>query len=368
GFTYRDFDSVAPGTGVEIIGQSSDGDWLNVLLDNGEEGWMAARLIRIQPTATPFPTVTPTVDETAIALGTVFPTAVIGGGTITPTSVVAGISPTPVIAATRDPNAPTPTPRVVIPTGTPRAGALDSTPVLQTFTPVPSPTSTNALVVDESVLPVIDVAAINATATALSQAARLPTLTPTPGSPITPDTGGIFDERESETDTDTSTGAVASGSETPEVLTGAPASGPAPQNANAIVREGVDVLASCDTVGIVPPSNLAAGSTIDIYWVWYAATEEQVRDHLNAAIYEITIDGVPIRQIDRYQQPIQPPSDGRDAFVAWYAPAGPLAAREHTLTYRVTWTEQIFDGYNFYGPGSTRPSEEGSCTFTVFEP
>ncbi|MEL6273241.1 MAG: SH3 domain-containing protein, partial [Chloroflexota bacterium] len=82
GFTYRDFDSVAPGTGVEIIGQSSDGNWLNVRLESGDEGWMAASLIRLQPTETPFPTFTPTTDETAIALGTEFPTAVVGSGTV----------------------------------------------------------------------------------------------------------------------------------------------------------------------------------------------------------------------------------------------------------------------------------------------
>jgi hypothetical protein len=367
GITYSGFAALPPGTGVEVIGQSSSGDWLNVVLDDGDEGWIAARLLRLQPTPTPFPTVTPTVDETAIALGTVFPTAVIGGGTITPTPVNPGISPTPVVAVTRDPNEPTPTPRVQIAAAgtatamaTSRGAGIDSTPILLTFTPTPSPTSTSALVVDESVLPVVDVAALNATATALSRAANLPTLSPTPNV-LTPDTGSIFGSR---TTTPEAVGNVDEDDpqtvDTPE--------GPAPVSAGVTVQEGADVLAYCDdpSIDTPAPETLAAGSTVDIYWVWYASTEQYVRDHINAAIYEIAIDGVPLPNINQYRQAIE--DTPGDYVVYWYAPVGPLAAGEYEITYRVTWTEQIFDGYNFYGPGTTRFVEEGTCTLTIYEP
>jgi hypothetical protein len=108
GVTYDDFASLAPGTAVEVIGQSSDGRWLNVKLEGGDEGWMSTQLVRLLPTPTPFPTFTPTVDLTAIALGTIYPTAVLGGGTITATPALfsaSGASPTPVIPVTLNPNA-----------------------------------------------------------------------------------------------------------------------------------------------------------------------------------------------------------------------------------------------------------------------
>jgi len=375
GITYREFQALPPGTGVEVIGQSSNGDRLNVLLEDGDEGWIAARLLRLQPTATPFPTVTPTVDETAVALGTVFPTAVIGGGTVTPTPVNAGVSPTPVVAVTRDPNEPTPTPRVQIASAgatasaiaTSRGASIDSTPVLLTFTPTPSPTSTSALVVDESVLPVVDVDALNATATALSRAADLPTLSPTPNV-LTPDTGSIFGPRtQTPAATPGTPSAVGNADEDEPQTVDAP-DGPAPVSAGVTVQEGADVLAYCDdpSIDTPAPEDLAAGSTVDIYWVWYASTEQYVRDHLNAARYEIAIDGVPLRNLSQYRQPIE--DTPGDYVVYWYAPVGPLAAGEYEITYRVTWAQQIFDGYNYYGPGTTRAVEEGTCTLTVYEP
>ncbi|MDQ7036529.1 MAG: SH3 domain-containing protein [Anaerolineae bacterium] len=75
---FNILDAVNPGTGVIVIGQNEDGTWFNVRLDDGREGWMSARLLRIEPTATAFPTFTATADLTAIAQGTEFPTAIMG--------------------------------------------------------------------------------------------------------------------------------------------------------------------------------------------------------------------------------------------------------------------------------------------------
>jgi hypothetical protein len=281
---------------------------------------------------------------------------VIGGGTIAPTPITFGSSPPPVAVSTRAPDAATPTPRA-----TQRQGDLNATPELRTFTPTPSPTSTSALVADESVIPVIDIDALNATATALSLSSRLPTLTPSPDR----ETNLIITPNPAEE-------SIFGGRTTPTTSSPARAddptdTGPAPTNQAATVQQGVDVLAYCDATSFNAPApvNLAAGSTIDIYWVWYASTEAYIQDHLNAAQYEIAIDGVPLRNIDRYRLPVQ--STASDYVVYWYAPAGPLAAGEHEITYRVSWSQGIFDGYNYYGPGSTYPVEEGSCTFTVYE-
>jgi hypothetical protein len=52
-------------------------------------------------------------------------------------------------------------------------------------------------------------------------------------------------------------------------------------------------------------------------------------------------------------------------FVEWYVPTAPLEAGEHVITYSVTWTTRVFDGYAYFGPGSATLTESGTCTFTV---
>ncbi|MGV2437505.1 MAG UNVERIFIED_CONTAM: hypothetical protein LVT10_23520 [Anaerolineae bacterium] len=49
----------------------------------------------------------------------------------------------------------------------------------------------------------------------------------------------------------------------------------------------------------------------------------------------------------------------------WYVPTAPLEAGEHVITYSVTWTTRVFDGYAYFGPGSATLTESGTCTFTV---
>ncbi len=78
------------GTGVQVIGQNSDGSWYNIRLEDGREGWMASRFVRVANTPTPFPTLTPSPDLTALFLGTPLPPTelVSGRATATPPSQV----------------------------------------------------------------------------------------------------------------------------------------------------------------------------------------------------------------------------------------------------------------------------------------
>ena len=80
GVDFDFFVSLPPGTGVQIIGQNAEGTWYNVRLDDGDEGWVASRLLFIADTPTPFPTATASPNLTALFLGTPLPTAIIGGG------------------------------------------------------------------------------------------------------------------------------------------------------------------------------------------------------------------------------------------------------------------------------------------------
>ncbi len=314
GTNFSAFEAIAPGTGVTIIGQNADGTWYNIRLEDGNEGWVSARLIFIRDTPTPIPTATPSPDLTALFLGTPLPTAILGGGTITPT-------PPGAI-------------RTATPADLQAAGGTTA-----------APTNTSA-----PFIPVVDIAAINLTATQLAFGIATPTPEPTANASPT------LNVLEAQVVTPDPSAASPTMSITPP-----PASG------SARVRQGARVFALCDNPalgGDPPPTDLAAGSTIVVWWSWFARTEDQIRQHLENATYEVRVDGDLLTRLTVYRSGITKP--GNDYVVSWTVPyEKPLEAGVHTITYRVTWTQTISDGYRNYGPNTNNPVEEGSCTFTV---
>ncbi len=307
GVAFSAITFLTPGTGVEVLNQNEDGKWLNIRMEDGREGWIAASLVRVNPFPTAVPTATPSPDMTALALGTPLPTAIFGGGTVTPTP------PGSVVTAT--------------PPGTPDA------------------TSTSVEI------PVIDVSAIQLTATALAGGISLPTQPPTlagatatftplaaqPGTPTIPFIGATF----------------------------TPSSGVGGEGSTGS-QSGVDVLAYCDNrfFGKPAPTNLRAGATIDVFWSWYVSEPDLMQQHFDNVIYDVRVNGVALQDWRLYRTTIRQQSDGNH-YVYWYVPHGPLAAGQYTISYTVTWRAQITDGYDNFGPGTNKPTESGTCTFTV---
>lgn len=291
GVGFPAIDALAPGTGFTIIATDTTGAWYNVRLDDGDEGWISATLVRIQPSPTPIPSLTPTPDLTLLAQGTPLPTSLLGGQPITPTPPPAIVSPSPV-------------------------GSADET--------------------EETGVDLPDLEAIAQTATALVNIG-LPTVGGT-DRPLGGPTGGPLLSR-----------------------TGTPGT----TSSNPSTQQGVDVLAYCDdpSYGSPPPTNLASGSTIDIFWSWYAASPELIQDHINAVTYDVRLDGRPLSNWRQYAVPLR--QEGGRYYQYWFVPAGPLSPGEHRITYTVTWSQAISDGYDNFGPGTSNPSQSGSCTFTV---
>ena len=160
--------------------------------------------------------------------------------------------------------------------------------------------------------------------------------------------------------------AIASEEGTPAAEEAAPAAeGPGEVAADG-GRTGVDVLAYCDDGehGFPAPTDLVAGSTIDVWWTWFASTRAQVDDHLANAIYRVTVDGEPLNDWQDYRLPPELHDDG-NTYVYWYVRYGPLDAGEHRITYELTWQEAISDGYRRFGPGTSITQNTGSCTFRV---
>lgn len=320
GRTFEVIGGITPGTGLLVLGQNGDGTWLNVRLDDGTEGWVSTGLIRIASTSTPVPTATPTVDRTALALGTPLPTALIGGGTVTPTPPRAAVSATPV--------------------GT-RPGDDE---VL--FSGDDEPT--------EPFLPIINVTAINETATAL--AGGIVEISPPPPrtqSPLTPAATGQSPNVNPTAE--------------PEISPTVP-SPPAPEG-DAVVQENREIFAMCDNPALgggSAPTDLKVGSSVIVWWSWIVADPSYIPQHEQNVVYEVALNGEVLSDWRNFGSSVR--ETGSSYVKSWAVPAGTLdEPGTYRVTYRATWRQTIEDGYERFGPGTPNPVEEGSCTFTVRE-
>lgn len=349
GVDYEMFQSLAPGEAVQVIGQNVDGTWYNIRMDDGEEGWIASSLLFIADTPTPIPTATNLPDLTALYLGTL-----------------------------------TPTIQGAVPTATPVGGAASS-----------STAETNGLQVN---VPIVNLDMINMTATAL--VANAASATPTRDATSIAETDVLAPTSLANNTNMTATALalllddslVQSVEQTATALVGdveSPLSGveqtatalaiPAGVSSTPIATEdsvlvptlapdalmGVDVFAFCNNraYGIPAPETLPAGSTIEIYWAWFATTDDYLDQHVTNAVHELKVNGVQISNVNQFRQNYT--MQGSNHAVYWYVPFGPLDAGEYLITYRVTWQRAITDGSRYFGPGTAVEFEEESCNFTV---
>jgi len=267
GTRFAAIGSLAPGSAVQVIGQSEEEDWYQVRLDDGGEGWISASLLRLE--GAPLASAEPDGEIQRLSQET----------------------------------------RIIVELGDAESGAEDGILVIN--------------------VPIADIDAMQMTATRLARANLNAT--------------------------------AAAATPAPIVQT----SSPAPTSPAATPRLDVNVFAFCNdsAFGIPAPADLTAGSTIKVYWAWFASTEAYLRQHMNNATHELRIDGVSVSNVDQYR--LNPTRSGVQHVVYWYVSHGPLAAGPHVITYRVTWRNPISDGYAAYGPGTETEFEEESCNFTV---
>ncbi|MCY3831942.1 MAG: SH3 domain-containing protein [Chloroflexi bacterium] len=267
---YAAIGSLAPASGVQIIGTNDEEDWYQVRLAEGDEGWVSAALLRLETSA-------------------------------------------PLTAAESDGDAQRPSQqtRIVV-----ELGDADA-----------DPGSEDGILVIN--VPIADVDAMRMTATELARASMT----------------------------------AAADAVAPEPAR--PASSPTASRLQATPRFNVNVFAFCNdpAFGIGAPSDLTAGSTIKVYWAWFASTEAYLRQHMTHATHELRINGAALSNVNQYR--LSPTRSGNQHAVYWYVPFGPLDAGNYVITYRVTWRNPISDGYASYGPGTATEFEEESCNFTV---
>jgi hypothetical protein len=128
-------------------------------------------------------------------------------------------------------------------------------------------------------------------------------------------------------------------------------------------HEPVYVPAMCMLIGNETRSVVPAGHPVIVMWGWSAATEGQVRDYIRTRIEVITFDGVELRGEQKGEIPYD---DTAKLYRAvWMAEKGIIDSGIHTITYLLKFSEKIFDGKIYYGPGTDREKQEDTCEIEV---
>ena len=268
--------SLAPDSGVQVIGQSEDGDWYQVRLESGAEGWVSASLLLIEDAPPSFAADSAEGEAQRLSQET----------------------------------------RIVVEIG----GDVED-----------ADSTDDILVIN---VPIADVDSMNMTATVLVGAGL--TATADAATPA-PDEGASLSTAEA----------------------------PVATLSRATPQFDVKVFAFCNdpSFGIAAPSDLSTGSTVKIFWAWFASTDGYLRQHTSNATHELRVNGDAVRNVNQYR--LNPSRSGNQHAVYWYVPYGPLDAGDYLITYRVTWRSPISDGFQPFGPGTATEFEEESCNFTV---
>lgn len=122
------------------------------------------------------------------------------------------------------------------------------------------------------------------------------------------------------------------------------------------------IFAECDKfLPAAAPGIVYDNDNITIFWGWYAKTAAQVQDHISKAQYNVTLNRAPLINVATSE--IQ--ARGANQWVFYTANIGNLKPGQYGVEFKLTWSEQTFDGYKKYGPGTTTLEQDATCSFTV---
>ena len=102
------------------------------------------------------------------------------------------------------------------------------------------------------------------------------------------------------------------------------------------------------------------------YIKWSAATKEQVEDFKKYIQFNVIIDGVKATFQGPYQYEITQIDGGYITPVL--VALGSLPAGTHQIRTEISWSQQIYDGQDYYGPGSNMEKLIGNCTLVISQP
>jgi hypothetical protein len=125
-----------------------------------------------------------------------------------------------------------------------------------------------------------------------------------------------------------------------------------------------DVLANCEEFD-QEGGTTSAGTPVRIFWGWVVTEPQYLVQHLEHGVYDVRLDGAQLTDYDDFREPLRwHPADGGWG-VYWYVPVNFLEVGEHHVTYAITWSRAISDGWVKFGPGTLTETIASGCTFTV---
>lgn len=131
------------------------------------------------------------------------------------------------------------------------------------------------------------------------------------------------------------------------------------------IDRATDVLAYCDQAkDAVRNKKFVVGQKVFVFWSWIAKTPEQMKDHLNNAIYLVKVNDQVIGDWARYSSPVIKQSDN-SYITYWFIPLGTPNGGTYKIDFNLTWKAAINDGEFNFGPGTDKPSDTGTCSFSV---
>ncbi len=134
------------------------------------------------------------------------------------------------------------------------------------------------------------------------------------------------------------------------------------------IQTATDVLAYCDQrTDATRNRKFNQGQPVYIFWSWIAKTPEQMKDHLNNANYVVKINDQVLGDWAQYSTAVI--KQGNGTYITyWFVPIGTPAPGNYKIDFNLTWKAAINDGTDNYGPGTDKPADTGTCSFSVNAP
>ncbi len=123
------------------------------------------------------------------------------------------------------------------------------------------------------------------------------------------------------------------------------------------------LFAECDEYPLAIPGIIYDTDRVVVFWSWYTRTPEQMDQHLAAAQYVVRVNTALLNNVAR--SAVTNPSDSVNQWVFYTAELGNLAPGHYEISYDLTWSTPVFDGYDDFGPGTANTRESGICNFDV---
>jgi hypothetical protein len=123
----------------------------------------------------------------------------------------------------------------------------------------------------------------------------------------------------------------------------------------------VDVSPFCTILDEDDTRRVDYGKAIRLSWGWEASTKKQVIDYIESAIIQVTFDGRVIN--DAMIGDIYVEDDAY--YVFWEKLVGVLDRGTYEMIFSEEFRNKIFDGWRYFGPGTTHEKVEDKCYLII---